>query len=594
MPVITNISCYKFAPLENLKPIREQIATFCKERDLKGTILLSTEGINFFVAGQRRPIDQLVQELRNIQGLSDLKPKYSENNYQPFNRMLVKIKKEIISFGVEGIDPARKPSPKLSAKQLKQWLDEGKPITLLDTRNDYEIKLGTFNNAIPANIRTFREFPEAVRKLPEELKKQPVVMFCTGGIRCEKAGPFMEREGYEQIFQLDGGILKYFEECGGEHYQGECFVFDQRVGVDQSLQETDNSQCVACLTPLTVSEQRDSRFQVGISCPYCFIPSAEQIKKNIALHQSAINDFCNPLPGSIPKDNLRPLRISAHQNGMTLIEYLSSILDHIPKEKWLELIANGKMLDGNKQPTTADRIVQAGEKYFHLYPEEIEPSINANIRIIHEDEAILVINKPAPLPVHASGRFNRNTLRHILGAVYSPENPRPAHRLDAMTTGVLVCARTKYFAGILQPQFEQGDIEKVYLAKVHGTPVFDEFECDAAICEESGELGARAIDLENGQPSKTLFKVLQRFSNQTALLEVRPLTGRTNQIRIHLWYLGYPIVGDPVYFKHETQQKVDFATTDGILCLHAWKISFDHPLTHERTHVEATPPDWTN
>src|SRR6185503_15646103 len=166
------------------------------------------------------------------------------------------------------IDPARRPSPKLAARTLKQWLDECRPVTLLDTRNDYEVKLGTFKNARPIGVDHFRDFPDAVRRLPSELKEQPIVMFCTGGIRCEKAGPFMEREGFKNIFQLEGGILKYFEECGGAHYDGECFVFDQRVGVDPSLHETESAQCFNCLTPLTAQEQKDERYRPGKSCPF--------------------------------------------------------------------------------------------------------------------------------------------------------------------------------------------------------------------------------------------------------------------------------------------------------------------------------------
>ena len=152
--------------------------------------------------------------------------------------MRVKIKREIIAFGIPGIDPARNPSRKLSPRTLRQWLDEGRSVTLLDTRNTYEIERGTFRGALPAGIRHFRDFPRAVERLPARLKNQPVVMFCTGGIRCEKAGPFMEREGFRDVFQLDGGILKYFEECGSAHYDGECFVFDERVGVDPTLRET--------------------------------------------------------------------------------------------------------------------------------------------------------------------------------------------------------------------------------------------------------------------------------------------------------------------------------------------------------------------
>ena len=172
-------------------------------------------------------------------------------------------------FGVPGIDPAKRTSPKLAAKELKQWLDEGRPVTLLDTRNDYEVKLGTFKNAWPIGIDHFRDFPAAVAKLPESLKEQPIVMFCTGGIRCEKAGPFMEGQGFKKIFQLDGGILKYFEDCGGSHYDGECFVFDGRVGVDARLTETGAVLCAACQWPVSRAEQADMRFIRGLSCPRC-------------------------------------------------------------------------------------------------------------------------------------------------------------------------------------------------------------------------------------------------------------------------------------------------------------------------------------
>ena len=267
-----NISTYKFTPFtaEELPALRERLKATCDRLQLRGTILLSTEGINLFVAGGREQIDALVAELRALPGLADLAPKESLSEDQPFNRMLVKIKKEIIAFGVEGIDPARKPAPKLPAKTLKQWLDEGRPVTLLDTRNDYEVRLGTFKGAIDPRIDHFRQFPDAVRKLPEELKQRPVVMFCTGGIRCEKAGPFMVREGFENVFQLDGGILKYFEECGGAHYEGECFVFDRRVGVNAELKATGSAICWNCQSPLTLIEQRDVRYVYEKTCPYCF------------------------------------------------------------------------------------------------------------------------------------------------------------------------------------------------------------------------------------------------------------------------------------------------------------------------------------
>jgi len=269
MPPFINISAYKFAPLDRLPELKDQLKALTAAGGLRGTILLSPEGINLFVAGTRAAVDTLLATLRAVPGLAGLAPKESESAEQPFNRMLVKIKKEIIAFGVPGIDPARHPTRKLPAAALKQWLDEGRPVTLLDTRNDYEIRLGTFRGALRPGIENFRDFPAAVRKLPPALKQQPVVMFCTGGIRCEKAGPFMEQAGFKDVLQLDGGILKYFEECGGAHYDGECFVFDKRVGVDPALRETNTVMCFKCQMPLTEAEQRDPRYVPDVNCPHC-------------------------------------------------------------------------------------------------------------------------------------------------------------------------------------------------------------------------------------------------------------------------------------------------------------------------------------
>ena len=238
MPAVINISAYKFTPLEDLSALKQTLLTVGTSLALKGTVLLSPEGINVFVAGDACNVDAFVSRLRAVPGLEDLTPKKSESKGQPFGRLRVKIKKEIIAFGVPGIDPARKPAPKLAPHTLKQWLDEGKPLLLLDTRNNYEVERGTFRGAIPAGIRRFRDFPTAMERLSAVPKDQPIVMFCTGGIRCEKAAPFMVREGFKHVFQLEGGILKYFEECGGAHYDGECFVFDQRDAVDAELRET--------------------------------------------------------------------------------------------------------------------------------------------------------------------------------------------------------------------------------------------------------------------------------------------------------------------------------------------------------------------
>ena len=140
-------------------------------------------------------------------------------------------------MGMDEIQPVENTSPKIEPEQLKQWLDEGREVVLLDVRNDYEVEVGTFVDAVPIGVDSFRTFPDAVDTLPAEMKEKPIVMFCTGGIRCEKAGPLMEGKGFGQIYQLNGGILKYFEDCGGEHYDGDCFVFDKRVAVDPELQD---------------------------------------------------------------------------------------------------------------------------------------------------------------------------------------------------------------------------------------------------------------------------------------------------------------------------------------------------------------------
>lgn len=236
---IVNLAAYKFVPLDGLNERRDALRELTGRLNLKGTILLSPEGINLFLAGTRAAVDEFAAELQADPQIGSVDFKESHTDHQPFGRMLVKLKREIIAFGVEGIDPSQRTSPKLPAKQLKQWLDEGRPVTLLDVRNDYEVSLGTFAGAEPIGVDHFRDFPQAVDELPDDRKQETVVMFCTGGIRCEKAGPYMERAGFENVFQLDGGILKYFEECGAEHYDGECFVFDDRIAVDGNLQPTD-------------------------------------------------------------------------------------------------------------------------------------------------------------------------------------------------------------------------------------------------------------------------------------------------------------------------------------------------------------------
>ena len=595
MSAVTNISTYRFAELTGLKDLRESLITDCKAWELKGTILLSTEGINLFVAGAAESIDLLLGKLRVIPGLEGLEPKVSISDKQPFNRMLVRLKKEIISFGMESIRPANYTSPKIPAAELKRWLDEGRPVTLLDTRNDYEVKLGTFKGAIIPNINTFREFPAAVRKLPNALKDQPVMMFCTGGIRCEKAGPFMENEGFSNIYQLDGGILKYFEECGGEHYEGECFVFDQRVGVDPGLRESDYAVCFACQAPLDAADQEDPRHVEGVSCPHCFVSAPERMAERISYLHEKIKEFSNPLPGSLLLVNRRPVNIPAAQDGRTLLEALVDLFPQISPAEWETRCDAGRFVNYGGVLRGKDHIVRGGERVIQVFPPDVEPPVSADIRVLHEDEAILVVHKPAPLPMHASGRFHRNTLQHILNLVYAPKYPRPVHRLDANTTGLVVFARTRHFCRLLQRQFIEGAVDKRYLVRAIGHPPEDVFFSEAAISAEPDVMGTRVIDDLEGLPSRTDFQVIERCEDGTTLLEANLGTGRTNQIRVHLWQMGYPVIGDPAYLPG--QQMGDTQTLDPAappLQLHAWKLSFKHPLSGEIIYFETARPGWAS
>jgi len=268
--VVLNLAAYKFTQLTALQPRRERLQALCRELELKGTILLSPEGINLFLAGQREALDTLLASLSSDPKIGNLEVKESISDHQPFNRMLVRLKKEIIAFGIKGIDPVAKPTPRIKARQLKQWLDQGRPCRLLDVRNDYEVRLGTFDKAVPIGVDHFRNFPQAVERLPDQWKHEPVITFCTGGIRCEKAGPYLEQAGFENVYQLEGGILKYFEECGQDHYSGDCFVFDKRTALDAELRETDTTLCYACQAPLTIEEQQSPQYVPSESCPYCF------------------------------------------------------------------------------------------------------------------------------------------------------------------------------------------------------------------------------------------------------------------------------------------------------------------------------------
>ena len=233
---VINLAGYKFVALDALNELKSLLDRRVRELALKGTILLSSEGINIVVAGSEPATGEFEDLIHADARLGDLRFKRSGSTAQPFARMLVKIKKEIITLRVPGIDPARQRAPAVSAKEFRRWLDEGRDIVLLDTRNAFEVEAGTFENAVDLRLRSFGQFAEAAGLLDATLKDKTIVTFCTGGIRCEKAAPLLIANGFHSVYQLDGGILRYFEECGDAHFKGRCFVFDERVTLDGNLQ----------------------------------------------------------------------------------------------------------------------------------------------------------------------------------------------------------------------------------------------------------------------------------------------------------------------------------------------------------------------
>ena len=235
MSGIVNIAAYQFVALDDLSALRTQLRTLAAAQQLKGTILLAHEGINLFLAGARVQIDRFLAQLHAMPAFAALTVKESRSDKQPFGKLLVKLKKEIISLGRPDIDLSRTPAPRLTARELASWLDEGREVVLLDTRNDFEVEHGTFKGAVSMGLNNFRSFAERINDLDPALKDKTIVTFCTGGIRCEKAAPLMITNGFSKVYQLDGGILTYFEECGSTHFSGNCYVFDERIALDASL-----------------------------------------------------------------------------------------------------------------------------------------------------------------------------------------------------------------------------------------------------------------------------------------------------------------------------------------------------------------------
>ena len=590
----TNIAAYKFVPLSRLPERKKELLSLSRSLDLRGTILLADEGINLFLAGRQQSINAFVEHMHSQVEFADLPVKESISDHQPFNRMLVRIKREIISMGVEAIRPGNYASPKISALTLKAWLDAGKDVTLLDVRNDYEVKVGTFSNAVPIGVDHFREFPNASKQLPEEIRKKPVVMFCTGGIRCEKAGPLMEQEGFQEIYQLDGGILKYFADCGGEHYEGDCFVFDRRVAVDPGLQETDLQQCYNCRAAVDRDQRASDLYDPPNSCPACYESPGKRMEALLRERTSELARVTTPLPGSMPYDNARPLNVPLRFDKARALEFLCGIHATLDESFWRAECEAGRVVY-QTAPVGPDVVVRSGWRLEHHLPQTVEPQVNSQVGFVYEDNELLVIEKPAPLPMHASGRFNRNTLIYFLKSAMPRVPLRIVHRLDANTTGLVVLAKTKSSAASLHQQFLGAQVKKTYLACVAGAPPQEHFVCTAPISREPSTAGSRQVvgDGGAGLDATTEFSVLKILEGATALIECRPLSGRTNQIRLHLAHCGFPVVGDPTYNAGDNGIRQSLSVDDAPMCLHAWRLEFQHPSSETNVVFEAVPPSWS-
>ena len=313
----------------------------------------------------------------------------------------------------------------------------------------------------------------------------------------------------------------------------------------------------------------------------------------LAACDAALRRVVHPLPGARPWDNRRPLNMRAAHDRWCLLDVLLARFPQIAAAEWESRCAAGRFVNQRGNICGSDYRVRAGEQVYQIFPLEIEPPVATDIRVVYEDEAVMLVNKPAPLPMHPSGRFHRNTLQHFLKLAFAPQLLRPVHRLDSNTSGLVLFARTRHCCHLLQRQFIAGRVDKRYLVRVTGHPPDDRFFSTAAIAAAPAVLGTRRIDEQSGQAARTDFQVIKRHADGTALLEAVLGSGRTNQIRLHLWHLGHAVVGDPAYLTGgrmgDTQT---LALASPALQLHAWQLAFHHPLSGEPLSFTTARPAW--
>ena len=280
---------YKFTLLEDYKNLRDPLLNLLLNAKVKGTLLLAREGINGTIAGSRDAINKVQDWLKADGRFENMSYKESYHVQNPFYRTKVKMEKEIVTMGVEDIDPKEIVGTYIKPSQWNQLISDP-DVLLIDTRNDYEVKIGTFKNAINPNTETFREFPAYVKENLNPKTHKKVAMFCTGGIRCEKSTAYLKQQGFEEVYHLEGGILKYLEEVPEEEtmWQGECFVFDNRVAVNHKLEKGQYDQCNACRMPITVEDKHSEHYMEGISCPHCFAKLSPEQKQRFSERQKQV------------------------------------------------------------------------------------------------------------------------------------------------------------------------------------------------------------------------------------------------------------------------------------------------------------------
>jgi len=264
-----NIAGYKFERLDSLDTLIPEFQDKCDELELKGSVYLSPRGINFSISGTEENIEKYIEFMENDSRFLNIPLKRTFSETQPFRRMKVRLKKEIISLGRDDIDPRELTGEYVSPQELLSMYENNEDVVVLDTRNEYETRVGLFENAVDLQLDTFRDFPKAIEQLPEEYKEKQIVMYCTGGIRCEKASAVMLKAGFTDVKQLEGGVLDYFKETGGKYWNGDCFVFDERVALDTDLNETEYIYCYICREPLSAEEKASPDFKINEYCPYC-------------------------------------------------------------------------------------------------------------------------------------------------------------------------------------------------------------------------------------------------------------------------------------------------------------------------------------